>query len=388
MRLTKIRKRYLLIGFIVLIAGGYYWYSKSKSTSTDITYKTATAEKGTLTTSISASGNVIVDDSATVDPTITGTVYGLAASVGDTVKKGQLLFMIENNDLGIEADRAYSSYLQAQASLETAKASKKEAKNNYEDANSDTRTIMKKRLDAAEISLDAAEKNVQTGLASYNNALSDAGKRKVVSPIDGTVNEVNIKNGDDLSRLSSNSNSSAPIIIGNMGTLKAQVQVNEVDIANVAVGQKVMMTFNAIDGLTATGKVEKVDSLGVSTSGVVSYDVKIDFDSLDERIKPEMSVSASIITGVKQNALIVPNSAVKTQNGGFYVQMLDDRSAPRKINVEIGALNDTQTEITNGLNAGDEVVTQTISGSRTSATSSSGSRNNVRIPGMGGGHID
>jgi len=92
---------------------------------------------------------------------------------------------------------------------------------------------MKKKLEAAEISLEVAERNVDTGWSSYQSSLTDASKRKVVSPIDGTVNAINVKNGDDLSRLSSNSNSSAPIIIGDLNTLKAQVEINEVDIADV-----------------------------------------------------------------------------------------------------------------------------------------------------------
>jgi HlyD family secretion protein len=386
MKIPKIKKIHVIVVIVVLIVGGYYWYSKSKSTSAAVSYKTTQAEKGTLTTSISASGNVIVDDSATVDPTITGTVYGLAVSVGDTVKKGQLLFMIDNDELGIDANKAYSSYLESKASLESAKANKKEAKNNYDAGGSaEEKSVLKKKLEAAEISLEAAEKNVETSAASYQNSLSDASKRKVVSPLDGTANAINVKNGDDLGRLSSNSNSSAPIIIGNLGTLKAQVEVNEVDISNVSIGQKVSLTFSAINGLTSTGKVEKMDSLGTLTSGVVTYNVTIGFDSLDQRVKPEMSVSAAIITGVKQDAILVPNSAVKTQNGNSYVQMLSGQT-PENKTVEIGLSNDTQTEIVSGINVGDKVVTQTISG--TSASSSSNSRNNVRIPGIGGGHID
>jgi RND family efflux transporter MFP subunit len=389
MKMPKIKKSYAVVAVIVLIVGGYYWYSKSKSTAAAVQYKITQAEKGMLVASISASGNVVVDDSATIDPTITGTVYGLAVSVGDEVKKGQLLFMIDNNELGIDASRAYSSYLQSKASLETAKASKKEAKNNYEDASSDEKSIMKRKLEAAEISLEAAEKNVQTSWDSYQNSLEDASERKVVSTIDGTVNAINIKNGDDLGRLSSNSNSSAPIIIGDLSTLKAQVEVNEVDIANVSIGQKVSLTFSAIDGLTSTGKIEKMDSLGTLTSGVVTYNVTIGFDSLDSRIKPEMSVSAAIITDTKQDVIIVPNSAVKSQNGSSYVQVLVGQS-PENKKVEIGLSNDTQTEIVSGINVGDNVITQTINSSSTTSTTSSRSGNSsVRIPGMGGGgHID
>jgi len=383
------KKEYLYIGLgIVLIVGGYYWYNNSKSKATSVQYKTATVEKGTLTTSISGSGNVIVDQSSTVDPTITGTVYGLAVSVGDQVKKGQILFLIENEDLGIDASKSYSSYLQSKASLETAKANKKEAKENYDDASSSDKSIMNKKLEAAEISLEVAERNVNTGWSSYQSSLTDASKRKVVSPIDGTVNAINIKNGDDLSRLSSSSNSSAPIIIGDLNTLKAQVEVNEVDIVNVSIGQDVSLTFSAIDGLISTGKIEKIDSLGTLTSGVVTYNVTIGFDSLDSKIKPEMSVSVSIITGVKQDVLLVPNSAVKTQKGSSYVQLLVGQT-PQNKNVKVGLSNDTQAEIVSGISVGDNVVTQIISGTTTSSTSSRSGNSSIRVPGLGGGgHMD
>ena len=374
------RKKYLFgVVIVVLIIGGYYWYNKSKSSATAVQYKIAKVQKGEIVSSVSASGNVIVDDDATVDPTITGTVYGLAVSVGDKVKKGQLLFAIENDQLGIDANKAYSSYLQSKSSLETAKANKREANNNYKDANDSEEYAMKKKLEAAEISLEVAEKNVETSWSSYQNSLSDAAERKVVSPINGTVNAVNIKNGDDLGRLSSNSNSSAPIIIGDLSTLKAQVEVNEVDIANVEIGQKVSLTFSAIDDLTATGKVEKIDSLGTLTSGVVTYNVTIGFDSLDERIKPQMSVSADIINSSKQDILTVSNSAIKTQNGENFVQVLNN-GRPEKRTVKIGIANDTDTEIVSGLNDGDVVVTQTLAASSSNSSSASSSNSGSSKP--------
>jgi macrolide-specific efflux system membrane fusion protein len=382
---VKQRKIISAVTIIILIAGGYYGYNKSQSSITAVQYKTAAVEKGTLTTSISGSGNMIVDNIANIDPTITGTVTNLAVSVGDQVRKGQLLFEIKNDDLSLNVTRAHSSYLQSLASLETAKANKKEAKENYEDASSSDESTMEKKLEAAEISVTVAEENIKSALASYNNEKSNYADRKVTSPIDGTVNEINIKNGDDLSRLSSSSDSSAPIIIGDLNTLKAQVEINEVDIANVAIGQKASLTLNAIDGLSLTGKVEKVDSIGALSSGVVSYNVIISLDSLDPRIKSEMSVSAAIITDVKQDVVLVPNSAIKTQNGNTYVQILNGQT-PENKTVKVGLANDVQTEILSGLNVGDNVVTQTVNSNTTtaSATSSSG----LRIPGLGGGRPD
>ena len=82
------------------------------------------------------------------------------------------------------------------------------------------------------------------------------------------MNAVNIKNGDDLSRTFVGKFAhNAPIIIGDLGTIKAQVQVNEVDVANVSIGQQAVLTFDALPGFSETGKVEKMDSLGTLSSG-------------------------------------------------------------------------------------------------------------------------
>jgi multidrug resistance efflux pump len=121
---------------------------------------------------------VEVDQISNIDPTISGTVYDLSVSVGDKVEKGQLLFMIDNDELGIDAEKAYSLYLQSKASLETAKANKKEAKENYDDASSSEKSIMKKKLETAEILLEVAGRNVQTSWDSYQNSLDDASEKK------------------------------------------------------------------------------------------------------------------------------------------------------------------------------------------------------------------
>lgn len=381
----KFKKKYIWIAIVFLIVGGfYYWYNKSKSTTT-VQYKTIKAQKGEIVSSVSVSGNVIIDQVSNIDPTISGTVYNLSVSVGDEVKKGQLLFMIDNNEVGIQAEQAYSSYLQSKASLETAGASKKEAKENYEDASSSQESIMKEKYEAAKISLEVAERNVQTSWKSYQNSLENASETKATSPIDGTVNEINIENGDSLNKASSNSTDETPIIIGDLNTMKAKVQINEVDISNVKIGQNVKLTFDAIDGLEATGKVEKIDALGTLSNNVVTYDVVISFDSLDERIKPQMSVSAEITTNSKQAIITVPNSAIKTQNGKSYVQVMKN-GIPENRNIEIGINNDTYTEIISGINVGDEIVTQTInsnvstSSNSSSKSSSSSSSNGRGIP--------
>lgn len=391
----KLKKPYIAAAVVlVVVVGGYYYYKKNQASKNQVQYVTSTVEKGTLVSSISASGNVIVDNSSNVDPTISGTVANLAVNVGDKVTKGQFLFSIVNDDLSVSVAKSNASLAQAQSSLENAKASKKQASADYQNAQKDgtgksaaDEAALKKKKEAEEASVIAAEQSLAAAQADYNNTLQNALKRKATAPIGGTVNAVNIKNGDDLSKLSSGSSRQVPIIIGDLGTLKTQVQVNEVDIANATIGQKVTMKLDALDNFETAGKVEKMDSLGTISSGVVTYNVTIDFDLLDPRIKPEMSVSASIITGMKQDVLLVPSSAVKNQNGNTYVQVLNG-TTPEQKDVTVGASNSTDTEIVSGLSEGDKVVTQTISSGATgttSTTSTNRSSSGIRIPGLGGG---
>jgi multidrug efflux pump subunit AcrA (membrane-fusion protein) len=151
------------------------------------------------------------------------------------------------------------------------------------------------------------------------------------------------------------------------------------------------MTFDAIDGLSISGAVANVDPMGTVSSGVVSYTVQIAMDTTDDRVRPGMTVNASVVTNVKQNALIVPSSAVKTQNGSSYVLVYDQLPpgvssstaesaagftstvAPVQQAVTVGLSNDTETEIISGIEEGQLVVTKTTTVTSTTAKTTSSS---------------
>jgi HlyD family secretion protein len=381
-------KKYVsIIVAVAILAIGYYWYSHSQSVGTQIQYKTQKAEKGTFLSAVSGSGNISVDQQATVDPTISGTVSNLAVKVGDAVKKGQVLFVIDNNNLSVQAAKSKSSYLAAEQSFLSAKTARSQAKADSAAAQRGNKkspkqqiNVLKKKVDVAEAGIISAEQSLAAAKADYNNQLIEAGKRTVTAPISGTINEINIKNGDDLGNLRS-SNKITPIIIGDLGTLKAVVLVNEVDISAIPLGQKATLKLEALENFSTTGKVEAFDSLGTITQGVVTYKVTIAFDSLDPRFKPGMSVAASVITSVKNDVIMVPNSSVKTQSGKNYVEVLENGQPVRRP-VEVGAANNTDTEIVSGVNVGDSVVTQTIDPN--AKTTTSGTGGGFRLPGLGG----
>jgi len=217
----------------------------------------------------------------------------------------------------------------------------------------------------------------QDSLATARQNLADCSVR---APFSGVIAKVNIKKGDTVS-------SGAALATLVTEQKIAEISLNEVDVAKVKAGQKVSLTFDAVDGLFISGEVAEVDALGAVSQGVVNYSVKIVFDTQDDRIKPGMSVSAAIITEMKPDVLLAPNAAIKNNNSQNYVEILDEAASEKQLlqkPIEIGLANDSFTEIISGLNEGDKVVTQTItvkSSQKTQTQQNAG----VRIPGLGGG---
>jgi len=256
-------------------------------------------------------------------------------------------------------------------------------------------TIQSGKETIVNTNFDIADQEIQVKEAEYS--LSEA-KEKINdyfirAPFGGVITEVaDTEKGDSIS---------PPSVIATLITKQkiAEISLNEIDVAKVKIGQKVTIIFDAIDGLNISGKVAEIDVIGTVTQGVVSYNVKIVFDTQDERVKSGMSISVSVITDVKQNVLLIPNSAIKSQGDISYVETLSDSTLqnqatanvsgitstvlPAQQQIEIGAANDSYTEVTNGLKEGDTIITQTI----TSGTSSTqqNNTNSFRMQGVTGG---
>ena len=144
------------------------------------------------------------------------------------------------------------------------------------------------------------------------------------------------------------------------------IPLNEVDAVKVENGQKVLLTFDAVSGIKVNGKVTQVDLVGTANQGVVTYNIKISFEADDLRIRPGMSIDAVITTKEKTGILVVPSNAVKSQGSGKnrnnYVEIFDSNEIPQKQIVTIGESDDINTEITGGLDEGQEIIVRTVVG--------------------------
>ncbi len=249
------------------------------------------------------------------------------------------------------------------------------------------RTIAEKTQSLADLKAGTDPLDLQSqelSVKQKQNTLLDAQQKladyTIRAPFDGVVAKVSMKQGDPASN-----GTIAITLITQQRT--AQISLNEVDAAKIKVGQKATLTFDAINDLSLTGEVAEIDTLGTISQGVVTYNVKIVFDTQDDRVKPGMSVSSAIITAIKQDVVVVSNSAIKSNNSGQYIEAPDETVAMENLNnnsgvdlvkptiqktVQTGLANDTQTEITNGLKEGDQIIVRTITVNSTPTTASQG----------------
>jgi HlyD family secretion protein len=252
----------------------------------------------------------------------------------------------------------------------------------------DKETIVNTTFDIAdqEIKVTQAEDDLLDAKEKLNDYF-------IRATFDGTITKMDIERG--------NSAGSSTIIATLITKQKiAEISLNEVDVAKIKVGQKATLTFDAVSDLNITGEVVEVDSIGTISQGVVTYNVKVTFDTQDERVKPAMSVSAAIITDARPDVLLLQNSALKQQNEINYVEMTDTseenisnianvngvilEKSPRRQQVEIGASNDEYTEITNGLKEEDYIIVRTIQANSTQSQSQTQSQSIFRLPTSGG----
>jgi len=229
-----------------------------------------------------------------------------------------------------------------------------------------------------ELTVRTKELTIQQKEDALATAKKDLENSYIYAPFSGVIAEVKVKNGDSVSN---------GAVVANIITEQkiAELSLNEIDAANVKAGQKATLIFDALPDISITGKVLEVDTVGQVSQGVVSYGIKITFDTDIEQVKPGMSVTADIITEAKQDVLVLPSSAIKSQGSSYYVELVEAdeelsqqllanisgavlSDSPKLQTVEVGLSNDFSTEIVSGLKEGDIVVSSAINSTQNQTT--------------------
>lgn len=189
----------------------------------------------------------------------------------------------------------------------------------------------------------AAKARVAAAQATLNQA-------RILAPFNGVITAVEPQPGDIVTA------GKTAFRVDDLSHLLVDLQISEVDINSVEVGQSVMLAFDAVQGKSYTGKVIKVNGVGDATSGAVNFTVTVELTDADEFVRPGMTAAVTITVKEIKDALLIPNRAVRVVDGQRVVYVLKD-GLLTPVSVRLGATSDSISEVVGGdLQAGDTVV--------------------------------
>jgi len=212
----------------------------------------------------------------------------------------------------------------------------------------------KQSLELAKQSLELAKQSLELAKQSLEQARKQLDEATIIAPLDGVVASVYVKEGDVIS-----SPTMAPTTIIHLidpGSMELKVQVDEIDIPEVKLGQRAIIEVDALPALPVEGKVSSISLLPIVEAGVIVYDVEIDFDVPEGiGLRAGMSATADIVIAERSSVLLVPDRAItQDSQGNPIVKVVVDEQVEERA-VVIGISDGFETEILGGLDVGEVV---------------------------------
>lgn len=216
-------------------------------------------------------------------------------------------------------------------------------------------TVAKLTAPATTLDQQIAQAAVSQAQAALKQAELVLDNTLLKAPFDGIVAQVNMVPG-------SPANAATPALrLINRNPLHVDLRLSENDVAQVQQGQDVSLTIQSLGNWSAKGKVSYIAPAADNNNGLVTYPIRVSFADNDPRVKVGMTADLKIVTALKENALLVPNTALLPKGSGRVVQILikdaQGKPATQEVEVQTGLTDGAMTEITAGLQEGQEILT-------------------------------
>lgn len=320
----------------------------------------AKVSRGDLEIAVVELGKIEPREKVAIKSKVAGQVEKVLVDEGMQVKQGQLLLWLDPTEFQRSVVRARQDVEKAQAALELAKLML------------DRRTRALADRAVAQTDVDIADNDYKTKRIALDQAkelqrVSEDQLRysRIVSPIDGTVIQRTIRVGETVvPGTMATMDDRSLLTVADLSVLIAKADLNQIDVAKVRLGQPVTLTLDALPGKSYRAKVTKIAPSSVLPKGkdveVFPVEATLEGDNLKD-IKPGMTADVKIHVETKQNVLKLPIEAVIKEKGQTYVNRLiydasgDKKPTLSRVDVQVGARNDREQEITAGLAEGDEV---------------------------------
>ncbi|WP_114821395.1 efflux RND transporter periplasmic adaptor subunit [Chryseobacterium sp. KLBC 52] len=381
---TKNKKwLYWIVGGIIVLGAVWFFFIREKEIK--IQLETVKPDMGEISNSITATGTIQPVDTVAVGTQVSGIIKSIYVDFNSTVKKGQLLATLDPDLLQFQSE-------QIKANLQNAKSNLayNEININRQSQLYKVGAISKADYDVATNQYNAAKAQVGSVNAQLSTANKNLSLTNIYSPIDGTVLNRNVSEGQTVA--SSFSTPTLFSIAKDLTKMRVRASVDEADIGNVKVGQKATFTVDAFPDETFDGEVSEVRLHPTVSSNVVNYTTIINADNSSLKLKPGMTANITIYTQVLDNIMKIPVAATsfrpdslvikkykvnspfangkkhekgqwKNQNKGTEnknesaVWVISKDSTISRKKIKTGMDNDTEIQVVSGLTKNDNIIT-------------------------------
>ena len=366
MKKLKISKVWIAMTVVVIIAVAA-WALSGEKEKEEINFKQEKVILQTLQNSVTATGTIEAVTSVTVGTQVSGTVNKLYVDYNSQVKKGQVIAELDKTNLLSELNTAKANMASAQSQL------------NYQNANMKRyQTLYQKGLVSADdyenalLTYRQAKEQVATAKEQVQRAQTNLGYATITSPIDGTVISKSVEEGQTVA--ASFNTPELFTIAKDLTNMQVVADVDEADIGAVKEGDRVTFTVDAYPDDTFEGTVKQVRLQATTTNNVVTYEVVISAQNADLKLKPGLTANVTIYTQERTGVLAVANKALRftptKETVGKDMKIVDckgknkvwtlDGKTLTAHPVSIGQTDGMHTEITKGLKAGQQIVTEIV----------------------------
>jgi macrolide-specific efflux system membrane fusion protein len=319
----RIARAGLALGALLALgAGGYFGWNAWNGSSDAARYTTAIAQRGDLEDTVTATGILQPRDYVDVGTQVSGQVKKLHATIGDTVKQGQLLAEIDPTVYlsRVDANRAQLRTQQAQLTDREAQLALAQQQYQRQENMMRENATTKDALQTAEAALKSAKAQIGVLNAQLEQTRStlrgdeaSLSYTKIYAPMSGTVVSENAKQGQTL-----NANQSAPIVvrIADLSTMTVQSQVSEADVSKLRVGQDVYFTTLGNQSKRWYGKLRQINPTPEVVNNVVLYNALFDVGNPERALMTQMTAQVFFVIAQAKDAVIIPVSALRPVGAG------------------------------------------------------------------------
>lgn len=293
-----------IIVITVVIAGGYWFIAKRKTTKKAQQYTTVKVERGDIVKTVSATGTLNPTTLVQVGSQVSGRIKEISVDYNSQVKKGQVLAQIDQASFEAQT-------VQAEASLTRAKVTVDDAKRTLTRVSTlfDKQLVAQSDKDTAQTSYDLAVASYKQAEANLNQMKTNLEYTTIKSPIEGVVISRNIDVGQTVA--ASFQSPTIFTIANDLRRMQINAAVDEADIGNIVEGQTVNFTVDAYPDDRFRGRVSQIRFSPNTVQNVVTYDVIISVFNPELKLRPGMTANVTIRTAEKYDILKISNSALR-----------------------------------------------------------------------------